>query len=229
MLIYAKSGVKMLISEADLYDYPNMFLFGTGGNKLTAGYPKNIAESIPVRDRDIKITKLETHMAKTRGDRKFPWRSIAICPEDKDLLVNNLTYKLSTPSIIKETNWIKPGKVAWDWWNDNNIYGVDFKAGINTQTYKYYIDFAAKFGLDYIMLDEGWTTTTTDLLHSKAEINLQEIIAYGRSKKIGVWLWTLWGPLDKNMDTILSTYSGWGAAGIKVDYMARADQYMVNF
>lgn len=229
MLVYAKSGIKMLISESDLYDYPNMFLFGTSGNKLTAGYPKNIAESVPVRDRGIKITRLETHIAKTKGTRKFPWRSIAICEEDKDLLITNLTYKLSTPSIIGETNWIKPGKVAWDWWNDNNIYGVDFKSGINTQTYKYYIDFAAKFGLEYIMLDEGWTKTTTDLLHTNPEINLQEIIDYGKTKKVGVWLWTLWKPLDLNMDNILATYAKWGAVGIKVDFMARADQYMVNF
>lgn len=229
LLVYSKTGIKMLISEADLYDYPNMFLFGTNSQKLTAGYPKNIAESIPVRDRSIKITKLESHMAKTSGMRKFPWRTIAICPEDKDLLVSNLTYKLSTPSAVSNTAWIKPGKVAWDWWNDNNIYGVNFKSGINTATYKYYIDFAAKFGLEYIMLDEGWTKTTTDLLHTTTEIDIQEIINYGRSKGVGVWLWTLWGPLDKDMDKILSQYKKWGAVGIKVDFMARADQYMVNF
>ncbi|MCX2476288.1 glycoside hydrolase family 97 protein [Pedobacter sp. MC2016-05] len=229
MLIYSKSGVKMLISEADLYDYPNMFLFGSGNNKLTAGYPKNIAESTPVRDRGIKITKLETHLAKTSGKRKFPWRSIAICDEDKDLLVTNLTYKLSSPSVLNNPNWVKPGKVAWDWWNDNNIYGVDFKAGINTKTYQYYIDFASKYGLEYIMLDEGWTKTTTDLTHTTADINIQEIIDYGKSKNVGVWLWTLWGPLDKDMDHILALYKKWGAVGIKVDFMARADQYMVNF
>ena len=229
MLLYSKSGVKMLVSEADLYDYPNMFLFGTGGNKLTAGHPKNIAESTPVRDRGIKIKRLESYIAKTSGKRKYPWRSIAICPDEKDLLVNNLTYKLSTPSVLKDTQWIKPGKVAWDWWNDNNIYGVDFKAGINTKTYKYYIDFAAKFGLEYIMLDEGWTKTTTDLTHTAPDLDIQEIIDYGRSKHVGVWLWTLWGPLDKDMENILAQYKKWGAVGIKVDFMARADQYMVNF
>jgi len=229
MLLYSKSGVKMLVSEADLHDYPNMFLFGTGGSKLTAGYPKNIAESTPVRDRGIKIKRLETYIAKTSGKRKYPWRSIAICADDKDLLVNNLTYKLSTPSVLQESPWIKPGKVAWDWWNDNNIYGVDFKSGINTKTYKYYIDFAAKFGLEYIMLDEGWTKTTTDLTHTAPDLDIQEIIDYGRSKHVGVWLWTLWGPLDKDMENILAQYKKWGAVGIKVDFMARADQYMVNF
>lgn len=229
MLLFTQGGVKMLVSEADLYDYPNLFLFGTSGNSLKAGFPKVIEQSTPIRDRGIKITKLANFIAKTSGKRKYPWRSIAICPEDKDLLVNNLTYKLSSPSVIKNTKWIKPGKVAWDWWNDNNIYGVDFKSGINTQTYKYYIDFAAAYGLEYIMLDEGWTRTTTDLLHPAKDINIEEIIHYGQSKNVGVWLWTLWEPLDKDMENILAQYAKWGAKGIKVDFMARAEQYMVNF
>lgn len=229
MLLFSQSGTKMLISEADLYDYPNLFLLGTAGNSLKAVFPKVIEQSTPVRDRGIKITKLANYMAKTAGQRKYPWRSMAICREDKDLLVNNLTYKLSTPSVLVESEWIKPGKVAWDWWNDNNIYGVDFKAGINTQTYKYYIDFAAAYGLEYIMLDEGWTRTTTDLLHTAKDVDIQAIIAYGKSKGVGVWLWTLWEPLDKDMENILSQYAKWGAKGIKVDFMARAEQYMVNF
>ncbi|RYF20015.1 MAG: glycoside hydrolase family 97 protein [Flavobacteriales bacterium] len=229
MLLFTQSGTKMLLSEADLYDYPNLFLLGTGGNSLKAVFPKVIEQSTPVRDRGIKITKLANHMAKTAGLRKYPWRSIAICKDDKDLLVNNLTYKLASPSVIKDTEWIKPGKVAWDWWNDNNIYGVDFKAGINTQTYKYYIDFAAEYGLEYIMLDEGWTRTTTDLLNTAKDIDIKAIIDYGKSKNVGVWLWTLWEPLDKDMDNILSQYAKWGAKGIKVDFMARAEQYMVNF
>lgn len=229
MLLFSQSGTKMLISEADLYDYPNLFLLGTAGNSLKAVFPKVIEQSTPVRDRGIKITQLANYMAKTAGRRKYPWRSMAICREDKDLLVNNLTYKLSTPSVLAESEWIKPGKVAWDWWNDNNIYGVDFKAGINTLTYKYYIDFAAAYGLEYIMLDEGWTRTTTDLLHTAKDVDIQAIIAYGKSKGVGVWLWTLWEPLDKDMENILSQYAKWGAKGIKVDFMARAEQYMVNF
>jgi alpha-glucosidase len=229
MLLITDSGTKMLISESDLYDYPNLFLFGTKGNGVTSGFPKVILESVPVRDRSNKITKLADYSAKTSGRRVFPWRSVAICKEDKELLENNLTYKLSSASVLKNTAWIKPGKVAWDWWNDNNVYGVDFKSGINTATYKYYIDFAAAYGLEYIMLDEGWTKTTTDLMHTHANIDIQEIIDYGKSKNVGVWLWTLWGPLDKDMESILALYKKWGAIGIKVDFMARADQYMVNF
>ena len=229
MLLFSPSGIKMLVSEADLYDYPNLFLFGTGNKSLKAGFPKVITESTPIRDRGIKIIKLANYIAKTSGQRKYPWRSIAICKDDKDLLVNNLTYKLSTASVITHTDWIKPGKVAWDWWNDNNIYGVDFKAGINTETYKYYIDFASAYGLDYIMLDEGWTRTTTDLLNPAETIDIQALIDYGKSKKVGVWLWTLWEPLDKDMENILSQYAKWGVKGIKVDFMTRAEQYMVNF
>ncbi len=229
MLLFASSGAKMLVSEADLYDYPNLFLFGNSDNSLKAGFPKVIAESLPVRDRGIKITKLANYIAKTSGQRKYPWRTIAICKEDKDLLINNLTYKLASPSVLTDTEWIKPGKVAWDWWNDNNIYGVDFKAGINTETYKYYIDFAAANGLEYIMLDEGWTRTTTDLLNPSKNIAIEELINYGKTKGVGVWLWTLWEPLDKDMDQILALYAKWGAKGIKVDFMARAEQYMVNF
>ncbi|SFG82787.1 glycoside hydrolase family 97 protein [Pedobacter insulae] len=229
MLLFATNGTKLLVSEADLYDYPNLFLFGTNGNSLKAGFPKVIEESLPVRDRGIKITKLANYIATTSGRRKYPWRTIAICRDDKELLVNNLTYKLSTPSVLTDTEWIKPGKVAWDWWNDNNIYGVNFKAGINTETYKYYIDFASAYGLPYIMLDEGWTRTTTDLLNPSKNIDIQGLINYGKSKGVGVWLWTLWEPLDKDMDKIMALYAKWGAKGIKVDFMARAEQYMVNF
>ncbi len=229
LLVQAPNGVNLLISESDLVDYPNLFLFGTGGNALKSGFPKVIQKSEPIRDRGIKITQLAPYHAKTSGDRTFPWRSVTIAPHDKDLLETNLTYLLAEPSKIEETSWIKPGKVAWDWWNFNNIYGVDFRAGVNTQTYKYYIDFAAKYGLEYIMLDEGWTKSTTNLLEMNPDIDVKELIRYGASKNVGVWLWCLWGPLDKDMEKILDLYASWGAVGIKVDFMARADQYMVNF
>lgn len=229
LLVQSPAGTSLLISETDLYDYPNMFLFGTGNNALTAGYPPVILDSETIGDRRFRIKKTASYIAETDGNRTFPWRTIAIASNDKDLLINELNYKLAGPPEIEDTSWIKPGKVAWDWWNANNIYGVDFKAGINTETYKYYIDFASKFGLEYIMLDEGWTRSTTDLLHASPDINIQELVAYGASKGVGVWLWCLWGPLDENMDAILDQYAAWGAKGIKVDFMARADQYMVNY
>ena len=135
---------------------------------------------------------------------------------------------LSEKSKIEDTSWIKPGKVAWDWWNANNVYGVDFKAGINQETYKYYIDFASKNNIEYILLDEGWTKSTTQIYEANPNIQIQKLIDYASSKNVGVFLWVLWKPLDKDMDGLLKLYSSWGAAGVKVDFMQRNDQYMVQ-
>lgn len=228
-LTQTASGVSMLISESDLYDYPNAFFYGTGGNGVTAQFPKVILESTRRGDRGIRIGKLADYIAKTSGTRSFPWRSVAISPNDKGLLETNLTYKLASPNVLTNTSWIVPGKVSWDWWNANNVYGVSFKAGINTDTYKYYIDFASKYGLQYIILDEGWTRTTLDLLHATSQVDVPELVRYATAKKVGVILWVLWNPLDENMDAVLDQYAAWGVKGIKVDFMARADQYMVNF
>ncbi|WP_442590024.1 glycoside hydrolase family 97 protein [Pedobacter sp. AW31-3R] len=229
LYISTPAGTKMVVTESDIQDYPNLFLYGTGGNSLTGSFPKVILEATPKGDRQEIIVKKADYHAKTKGKRSYPWRTVIISGSDKGLLENELVYKLAKPNALKETAWIKPGKVAWDWWNDNNIYGVNFKSGLNTATYKYYVDFAAEFGLEYIILDEGWSRTTTDLMASNPQLDLKELISYAAGKKVGIILWTLWGPLDKNMDAILDEYVKWGVKGIKVDFMARADQYMVNF
>ncbi|WP_177222813.1 glycoside hydrolase family 97 protein [Chitinophaga sp. YR627] len=225
----SSAGTKMLFSEADLLDYSNLFFFGTGSNKITSGFPKVILRESLVRDRVTKIEEIADYIARTNGTRSFPWRLIMVADEDKGLLENNLVYQLASPNILKETDWILPGKASWDWWNANNIYGVDFRSGINNQTYKYYIDFAARFGLEYIILDEGWSRSTWDITHPRDSINVPDLVAYGKTKQVAVILWTLWQPMDKDMDNVLATYEKWGVKGIKVDFMARADQYMVNF
>jgi alpha-glucosidase len=229
MLLFSPSKVSILISESDLHDYPNLFLFGTSGNAVTAGFPRFIEAMVPRGDRGNRITKLGNYIAKTVGTRTYPWRSVSITDDDKKILENNLTYKLATPSVLTDVGWIKPGKVAWDWWNANNIYGVNFKSGINTETYKYYIDFASRFGLDYIILDEGWSRTTTDVLHPKSDVDVAELVRYGATKNVEIILWSLWNPLDKDLDNILDQFVKWGVKGVKVDFMARADQYMVNY
>ncbi|MBB6273222.1 alpha-glucosidase [Pedobacter cryoconitis] len=231
LYVATPAGTKMVITEADLHDYPNLFLYGTGTKTLTGRFPKVILEATPKpnSDRAEIIVKKADYHAKTTGNRTFPWRTIIISPSDKGLLENEMVYKLAKPNILTSTEWIKPGKVAWDWWNDNNIYGVNFKAGINTETYKYYVDFAAAYGLEYIILDEGWSRTTTDLLAPNPQLNIEELVKYATAKKVGVILWALWKPLDQHMDAILDQYVKWGVKGVKVDFMARADQYMVNF
>jgi len=232
VLLRTENNVKILITEADLYDYPGMFLSGTQHKSLVAKFPKVVLKTKPGKrspDRSEVIVKHADYIVETCGKRNFPWRVLVITDDDKDLINNQLVFNLSRPLKLKDVSWIKPGKVAWDWWNALNIYGVDFKSGINTKTYKYYIDFASKYNLEYIIMDEGWSKSTTELLSSKPEINLKEIINYGKQKNVGVILWVLWKPLNKNMKKILDTFKSWGVKGIKVDFMQRADQFMVNY
>ncbi len=228
--IYFTAGnqSKIVFSESDLLDYPNLFL-QNDGKDLNAKFPRVISKQKKVGDRGIKILEEAGYIAKTSGKRAYPWRLWMVNDDDAGLLTNTLVYQLATPSVLKNTDWIKPGKVAWDWWNANNVFGVDFKSGINNTTYKYYIDFAAKFGLEYIILDEGWTKNTLDLMHPNPDIDIPELVAYGKKKNVGIILWVLWNPLNENMDAILDLYKSWGAKGIKVDFMARGEQYMVNF
>jgi alpha-glucosidase len=222
-------GTNMVITEADLYDYPNLFLFGTGGPHLTATFPHVNLETKEVGDRGLQIIRKADYIAKTSGKRTFPWRTVIISADDKGLLETDLVYKLSTANALPQTDWIKPGKVSWDWWNDWNIYGVDFKSGINTDTYKYYIDFASDYGLQYIILDEGWSAATNNIMEPTKDLDIEALVKYGNSKNVSVILWALWNVLDKNVDGILDRYVQWGVKGIKVDFMARADQEMVNF
>ena len=227
-----QDGINVLFTEADLYDYPCMFLQGTGSNSLKAIYPKYVLEAKPTErngDRNEIIAKEAAYIAKNSGSRKFPWRVFYVADNYANLLENDLVYQLSSPLKLDNSDWIKPGKVAWDWWNANNVYGVDFNSGINTETYKYYIDFASAFGLDYIILDEGWSKTTTDVMEGNPDLDVKELIRYSKEKNVGIILWLLWKPLDQNTGQILDTYATWGVKGIKVDFMQRADQYMVNY
>ena len=232
VLFQDAAGINVLFSEADLYDYPCMFLAGSGTNTLKATFPKRVLDiSIPDKgsDRDEIIVKEAAGIALTKGTRSYPWRLFYVTDQVADLMEHDLVFQLSRPSVLESSAWIKPGKVAWDWWNANNIYGVDFKAGINTATYKYYIDFAARYGLEYIVLDEGWSKTTTNVMESNPEIDIPELVRYGKEKKVDIILWMLWKPLDKDLDAILDQCKNWGIKGIKVDFMQRSDQYMVNY
>ncbi len=224
---------KLLITETALLKYPGMWLTGAQGNTLKAKFPPfALEQKVDNRrwtdDRDIRVSKAADYIAKTEGKRTFPWRVICISKEDGDLITNQLTYQLAEPTRIDDASWIKPGKVAWDWWNYNNIYGVDFKAGVNTETYKYYIDFASKYGLEYIILDEGWYKLG-DVLSVVPEMDIQELIDYGNKKNVGVILWVTWSSLDQKLEEALNTYEKWGAKGLKVDFMQRDDQWMVNY
>ncbi|HZI62457.1 MAG TPA: glycoside hydrolase family 97 catalytic domain-containing protein, partial [Pyrinomonadaceae bacterium] len=168
------------------------------------------------------------YIAETKGTRTFPWRIVGVAENDADLITNDLVYLLAQPSQISDTSWIKPGKVAWDWYNANNIDGVDFKSGINTATYKYYVDFASKHGLEYIILDEGWYKLG-DLLQVVPEMNIEELVAYGKQKNVGIILWVVWKTLDDQFEPAFNQFTQWGVKGLKVDFMQRDDQKVMDF
>lgn len=224
-------GTKLVITESDLYDYPNLFLFPRGSGKLEGKFPPAVLKSYvaPRTDRREVLAEKAPYIADTKGSRTLPWRLLMIAPDDVSLLSNELVFQLSTPVAQGDFSWVKPGKVAWDWYNANNLFGVDFESGINNATYKYYIDFAARFGLDYVILDEGWSRTTTDVSAPRKEINVPELAQYGAGKGVGIILWSLWRPIDEKMDSILDRFVQWGVKGIKVDFIQRADQYTVNY
>ncbi|MGD0696142.1 MAG: glycoside hydrolase family 97 protein [Terriglobia bacterium] len=221
-------GAKVAIAESDVEDYPGLWLRGTNGNGLAAAFPPYPLKEKLERDRDFKVVESADYIAVTSGTRAFPWRVIGIVERDADLLTNQLVWLLEKPSQLEDTSWVRPGKVAWDWWNANNIYGVDFKAGINTETYKYYIDFASKYGIQYVILDEGWYKLG-NVLEVVPEINMEELTAYARQKNVGIILWVIWKTLDDQLEPALDLYAKWGIKGIKVDFMQRSDQLLINY
>lgn len=221
-------GAKVAIAESDVEDYPGLWLRGTAGNGLTALFPPYPLKEKLEGDRDFRVVESADYIAVTKGTRTFPWRLVGVAEKDGDLLTNPLVWLTEKPSQIQDTSWIKPGKVAWDWWNANNVYGVDFKAGINTQTYKYYIDFAAKYGIPYIILDEGWYKLG-NVLQVVPEINMEQLAAYAKQKNVGIILWVIWKTLDDQLEPALDQFAKWGVKGIKVDFMQRSDQLLINY
>jgi alpha-glucosidase len=221
-------GAKVAIAESDVEEYPGLWLRGTNGNGLAGTFPPYPLKEKLEKDRDVRVVESADYIAVTKGTRTFPWRIVGISEKDGDLLTNQLTWLLAKPSQVEDTSWIKPGKVAWDWWNAWNVYGVDFKAGVNTQTYKYYIDFAAKYGIPYIILDEGWYKLG-NVLDVVPEVNMEELSAYAKEKNVRIILWVIWNTLDDQLEKALDQYAKWGVAGIKVDFMQRSDQKLINY
>jgi len=228
-LVEVTGGPKVAITEADLFDYPGMDLAAGGeANSLKGLFPYYPTRVELARDRDEKVLERAPYMAKTRGTREYPWRVLVIAGRDATLLDTDIVYRLATDSRIGDASWIKPGKVAWDWWNFNNLYGVPFRAGVNTDTYKHYIDFAAEHGIEYVILDEGWYKLG-DLMTQMPGIDMEAIAAHAREKKVGLVMWVIWKTLDNQMAQALDQFEKWGVKGIKVDFMQREDQWMVNY
>ena len=224
-------SVKLTLLESDLEAYPGMFVQSQQGKYglkgVFAPYPAK-TDFYPWRKQEY-VTETTDFISRSRGSRSYPWRVLAITEKDTDMPVNNLVYALASPNRIGDTSWIKTGKVAWDWWNDWNLKGVPFKAGINMDTYKYYIDFASRNGLEFIVLDEGWYDPKSgDMLTVIPELDLPELIAYGKSKGVEIVLWTVFNVLDSQLESACKKYADMGIKGFKVDFLDRDDQTAVE-
>lgn len=223
--------LKMTLLESDLENYPGMFIKGDGKSTSLQGtfanYPTEM-KTFPPRAMK-RVTERADYIAHTDGRRSYPWRIWAITEKDTEMPVNNLVYALASPNRIGDCSWIKTGKVAWDWWNDWGIYNVDFKVGINMDTYKYYIDFAADNHIEFVVLDEGWYNPGKgDMLTVIPELNLEELIRYGKSKGVDLILWAVFNVLDDQLEEACKKYSELGISGFKVDFLDRDDQTAVE-
>lgn len=232
MVVESVDGIKVGLTESALESYPGLYLKGTGGSTLQgffAPYPKTEVQG-GHNNLEMIVTEREDFIALLDGKRALPWRIAVIAPDDVVLAETNLSYLLGEPSRVADTSWIKPGKVAWDWWNDWNIGGVDFESGVNNDTYKVYIDFAAKNGIEYVILDEGWAVNLkADLMQVVPEIDVKELVDYAAERGVGIILWAGYYAFERDMENVCRHYADMGVKGFKVDFMNRDDQKMTDF
>ena len=227
ILLESPKGTMVLFSESDVRDYPHLFLKPTDGNGFTSAFPKSPETWNPRGDRSWTITKERDCIALTDAQRTLPWR-FAVIGNDATIASNQMEVVLGGKCELDDTSWIKPGQVNWDWWNHWTVWGVDFESGINNDTYKYIIDCASKYGVEYVLLDEGWNKRAADPFTTRDEIDVKELVEYGAKKNVGIVLWLSWLTVERNMN-LIPYYAKMGVKALKVDFMDHSDQWMVNF
>ena len=233
LMVDGPKGKKIVVTESDLMNYPGMYLYNSDADAVLearfAPYPKEVKQG-GHNNLQMEVQSREPYIAKYEGAVEFPWRIVAVSENDVQMADNDLVYRLATPAADMDWSWVKPGKVAWDWWNDWNLYGVDFRAGINNETYKYYIDFASEHGIEYVILDEGWAVNKkADLFQVVPEIDLEMLAKYASERNVGLILWAGYWAFERDMEKVCEHYSKMGIKGFKVDFMDRDDQVMVDF
>lgn len=233
LVVECDRGVKLCLTEADLNDYPGLYLNnpdgGTSLRGVLAPYPKRTHDGGHDNLQNV-VDEYDDFIASAAPHAAFPWRTILVAREDRELLVNDMVMRLAEPSRLTNTSWIRPGKAVWEWWNDWGLYGVDFEAGVNTPTYKHYIDFAAHNGVEYLVIDDGWSKDKTDLLAGAVEsLDLEEVLRHARERGVGVILWAGYRAFDRDMEQVCRHYASLGVKGFKVDFMDRDDQQIARF
>jgi alpha-glucosidase len=220
-LVIQTNQVWVGLTEANITNYAGMYISGL------PGVAEALVSNLSPLPSDKKVK------AKLSLPFQTPWRVLLVGEKPGDLIEHNyLLMNLNDPSLVPDTSWIRAGKAAWNWWSGTVAKGVNFKTGMNSATMKHYVDFAAEHRLEYLVIDAGWYTgsdTEGDITKMVSAIDIPEIVAYGRSRKVGIILWLHWMPVDRQLDQAFPLYEKWGVAGVKIDFMDRDDQEMVNF
>jgi len=229
--LFTDNGVRLAVAESDLRDYPGMFLKrgGRGMHGFWAAYPRKETPYGGDWGMSTKVDEREDYIAHTAGSRAFPWRVIIVSDDDKKLLTNQLVYKLATPSLIADPSWIRPGKCDWEWWHDAIVDDAGFPTGMDnrsTRLYQHYIDFAADHGLEYTLIDAGWSNFYH--LDTPQRVDIQELVDYGKKKNVGILVWCNATSLMGDLDHFMETFGKWGLKGIKVDFFDRDDQKIIH-
>ncbi|HTN06917.1 glycoside hydrolase family 97 protein [Agriterribacter sp.] len=230
VLVEKQNGKFVMITESDLYHYPGLWVKGAGKTQITATHPRYPKTLVNTKSRysSGQVGETYDYIARVAGKRNYPWRIFAVADREAGLINNNMVYLLASPTELKDVSWIRPGVVMFDWWGKNNIYGVDFKAGVNTETAKYFIDFCAEKGFRYFLFDDGWSRKD-DLLHAVPGLDMEEVTAYAKAKGVDVMVWVIWNTLRDQWQEAFDQFERWGIKGIKTDFMNRDDQQMVEF
>ena len=233
-------GSVMSVSESDLFDYPGWNMKrAEGGPAVLAAHMARYPVKVEHRNgkeigspekplRHIRVTERAGYLAETAGSRTYPWRVFMLAKSESKLCESDIVYSLASPCRLKDTAWVKPGKVAWEWWNCWNVSGVPFRAGCNTATYEYYIDFAAEFGIEYVIMDEGWSKKLA-IMELNPETDVPHLVKYANARGVGIILWCAWPQLVGRQHEVFSKYAKMGVKGFKIDFMDRDDQVMENF
>ena len=224
---------KVCITETDLTSYPGMYLYNSNNDNTLESHYAPVPDKIKQGGHNMLQGLVESrkpYIAEVEGERSFPWRICIVANNDAELLDDDMVFRLSHENVIGDTSWIKPGKVAWEWWNDWGLRGVDFQPGVNNRTYEYYIDFAAANGIEYVILDEGWNVNRkADLMQVIPEIDIKHLCNYAKDRGVGIVLWGGYWAVDRDMENVFKHYSELGVKGFKIDFMDRDDQKMVEF
>jgi alpha-glucosidase len=224
---------KVCITETDLTSYPGMYLYNSNNDNTLESHYAPVPDKIKQGGHNMLQGLVESrkpYIAEVEGERSFPWRICIVANNDAELLDDDMVFRLSHENVIGDTSWIKPGMVAWEWWNDWGLRGVDFQPGVNNRTYEYYIDFAAANGIEYVILDEGWNVNRkADLMQVIPEIDIKHLCNYAKDRGVGIVLWGGYWAVDRDMENVFKHYSELGVKGFKIDFMDRDDQKMVEF